>query len=148
VRPGARGEPITVELAPGGGLTVETNLTDARVTVAGVPECTNQHLPLADCGLPNGVYKVRLTSKQPWASEGFEVTIADADVKRTLDFGFVETPDADHVLQFRGAPAGTRRAAFLEGTREVTVVNTSTNEQATKSVRVLPGRTVTVGLTE
>ncbi len=144
VRPGTRAQLVRAELPKGGAITIETNVPEAKITIDGVPACVSSEARLADCPLPDGKYRVRVAAKRPFTSETLDVTVAGDDVSRKLDFGFVETPSSEWTLQIPGAPSGTRRAAFTDGTRTVKLVNSKTGSTVAKSVRVVAGRTITV----
>ncbi|MBI4509215.1 MAG: PEGA domain-containing protein [Deltaproteobacteria bacterium] len=141
---GARAVPVRAQLKPGAALSVEVNIPGARVTVNGIAACRDRPAPLVDCPVPSGTYRVRVSSPRPFVSETFDVKVAVADVTKRVQLGLVETASQDLVLKLPGAPEGTRRAAFSEGTAKVTVVHTATGQSVDKQVRVVAGRTVTV----
>jgi hypothetical protein len=137
--------PLRVTLKTGGGLTVAVNnVPEARVTVAGVPACSDKPVPLVDCPLPSGTYRVRVGAQRPYLSEGFTIEVKGNDVVRNVQLGFVETTSEEWILAIPGAPKGTRRAAFPEGPQKVAILNVNTNETIEKTVRVSAGRTVPV----
>lgn len=147
VQAGARGTPVKAQLRPGGSLTVEVNVPEARVSVGGGPPvCQNVAAPLRDCPLPNGRYTVMIRAARPFVSEQFPVEIRNKHVTRRVELGWVETDSEDLALALPGAPKGTRRAALPEGSQKVTVVNAKTGESSQKTIRIVAGRTATVGM--
>jgi hypothetical protein len=144
---GQRGVPLVAELKPGGGISVDVNVPEARISVAGVRACSNRPSPLRDCPVASGRYRVQITSQRPYVNETIDVTVDGADVQRSIQLGLVEAAP-EHTLSIPGAPRQTRRAAFAEGTRRVKVTNTATGESKEKTVRVSAGRTVTVGIAD
>lgn len=144
VEAGQHRVPLRVTLSPGGGLSVAVNVPEARVTVAGAPGCSEKPVPLVDCPLASGTYRVRVAAQRPYLSEGFTVEIKGADVVRNVQLGFVETTSEEWILAIPGAPKGTRRAALAEGPQKVAILNINTNETIEKTVRIAAGRTALV----
>jgi hypothetical protein len=138
-------EPIAVKMKKGGLYHLETNVPEGRVTVAGVARCQGRPGPVVDCALENGKYRVHLASTRPYAAETWTVTVNGQDVNDKVDLGFVETASADLTLKIPGAPADTRRAAFSDGERRITLVNQKSGLTISKPVRIVGGKTVTVG---
>lgn len=138
-------EDISVKLRRGGTLTVETPAPEARVSVQGVDACANRPGPVVDCPLENGKYKVRVQAVRPFIAETFNVEMKGADQRHRLELGFVETNSPDLTIKLPGAPADTRRAAFPDGEHRVTLVNAKSGLTIIKPVRVMAGRTVSIG---
>ncbi len=141
VNPGDRRVPVSATLTPGGGLTVRANI-EGRVTVQGVKACSKRRLPMRDCPLPNGKYKLRIEGSRPYASVDVPVTINGNEVTQDLKFGFVQATDGCEIEIRRNRTA--RRVAFLEGTRKIGVTCGDGAERQRVSVRVNAGRTSTV----
>ena len=137
--------PIAVRLKHGGTLTIEAPVAEARISVTGVDGCQNRPGPVADCPVENGRYKVRVQSTRPFIAETFNVEMKGADLRHKLDVGFVETSSPDLTLKITGAPADTHRAAFPDGEHRVTLVNAKSGLTIIKPVRIVAGRTVTIG---
>jgi PEGA domain len=137
--------PIAVKLKRGGMLVVDTGVPEARTSVLGVDGCQNRPGPVAECGLENGRYKVRVNSTRPYIAELFNVEVKGATVRHRVDLGFVETSSPDLTLKIPGAPVDTRRAAFTDGEHRVTLVNAKSGLTIIKPVRIVAGRTVTIG---
>ena len=143
VKAGERGVPVEAALKPGGGLTVTgQGLEQALVTVVGVKRCSKRRLPLEDCALPDGEYKVRVDSPRPYLRTEFPVVINKNEVTHELKLGFVSTPAPYRLVLGRKRTAG--KAAFPEGKRNIVLVNTVTKERQTIEVRIQVGRTITL----
>jgi PEGA domain len=139
--------PLSVALSPGGSLTVESNVAEARVFVDDVPACSNRPVPLVACPLPPGEYRVRLTSARPFVAHELDpVKIVGDEVKRRIELGWVEAATADLELDLPGAPDGTRRAALAPGEYRVKVEHQKTGQSSTKTVRISVGRTASLSL--
>lgn len=142
LKPGQQQVPLAMELKKGGGLTVTAaDLPQGQVTVRGVRECTRRPLPMRDCPLANGTYKIEVSSGRPYARLQDEVTIAGNDVEHAIKVGIVSTA-ATHKLVIRGFK--TDKAALLEGTHKLDVLDEATGETAAVEVRVQEGRTITI----
>jgi hypothetical protein len=138
-------DPIFVKMKRGGLYRVETNVPEGRVTVVGVARCQGRQGPVVDCALENGKYRVHLASVRPFTAETWTVTVNGQDVTEKVDLGFVETASADLTLKIAGAPPDTRRAAFSDGERRITLVNAKSGLTISKPVKIVAGKTVTVG---
>jgi PEGA domain-containing protein len=137
-------DPIFVKMKRGGLYTLETNVPEARVTVAGVAACQARSGPVVDCPLENGKYRVRLASLRPFVAESWNVVMNSEDMRHKVDFGFVETATDEVTLKIPGAPADTHRAAFTDGEYRVTLVNAKNGLTIIKPVKIVAGRTVKV----
>jgi hypothetical protein len=140
VEAGERGVPVAATLKPGGSLTIRANI-EGRVELPGVRPCHNRRLPLVDCPLPNGRYKVTVTGTRPYARQELTVVVDRNEVTHDLQFGFVQAAEGSQ-LAARGRTY--RRLAFPEGNETVTLVDDETGETQRVEVRVQPGRTVTI----
>jgi hypothetical protein len=140
---GERGVPVHVLLQPGGGLTVTgEGLPGGTVTVVGVEACNRRPLPMEDCPLADGEYRVRVECPRPFLRHELSITIARNEVTHDLQLGFVAAA-AGHVLDL-GRNRQVTKAAFPEGKRPLVVVNQATRERQTIEVRVLVGKTITL----
>ncbi len=137
-------DPIVAKLRKGGLYTVETNLPEAKLTVAGVAACQARSGPVVECPLENGRYRVKLASSRPFVAETWNVVMNGQDMQQKLSLGFVETASPDVTLKIPGAPADTRRAGFKDGEHRVTLVNAKNGMTVIKPVKIVAGRTVKV----
>jgi hypothetical protein len=143
---GGQAQTVAVRLRRGGTLTVDAQaVPEARVSVSGAAHCQGKTGPVVDCALENGKYKVHVQATRPYLSESFTVEIKNGDLLHRLEVGFVETASPALTLKLPGAPADTRKAAFVDGERRVTLVNAQSGLTIIKPVRVVAGRTVTIG---
>lgn len=141
VKPGERGLPVSVTLKPGGGITVRSNV-EGRATVLGVRGCAKMDLPMLSCPVPNGTYKVRVEATRPPGQADLSVTVNGNESAHDLEFGFVEAGDGFQLELRRGKTAS--KAAFEAGSHKVTIVTADGAERKEVTVKVQPGRSVTV----
>jgi len=143
VKPGDRGVPLHAELKAGGSVTVTANI-EGRASVVGTrsPYCNKQDLPMRNCPLANGKYKIRIEGTRPWASVDVPVVIRDNEVRQDLRFGFVEAVEGCDIEIRRNRTA--HKVAFLEGTHKVSVICGDGAEPKSVSVKVNAERTATV----
>lgn len=140
--PGQQQVPVAIALKKGGGLTVTANdLPQGQVTVRGVRECTRQALPMRDCPLADGTYKLEIVSGRPYARIQDEITINGNEVQHEVKVGLVTT-NATHKLVIRGFK--TDKMALPAGTHTVNLLDESTGQTTALEVRVQEGRTITV----
>jgi hypothetical protein len=141
LKAGDRSVPLDFTLEKGGGLSITANI-DGRVSVSGVKACDKRDLPMLDCPVPNGKYKVRIEGTRPYAYAEVPVTIKGNEVRQDLQFGFVEAVDGCVIEIRRNRTA--KKVAFLEGSRKVSVNCGDGAERNKVSVRVNADRTATV----
>lgn len=142
VKSGQRAVPVHATLAKGGSLTVTApDLPQGEVTVRGVRACTRKAVPLRDCPLDNGTYKIEVVSSRPYARIKETITIRGNEVHRPIAVGVVAAADG-HKLVVRGYKTG--KAAFTEGSHSVGVMNVESGETREMNVRIAPGRTITL----
>lgn len=139
VVPGQRGRKVHIKLRAGGGLSVKANVR-GRVYIRGGGACNGKRLPLADCPLANGTYKVRIESNRPFTRHEFQVVISSNEVEKEVKFGFVEAAEGWTILRRRRR---LRKTAYEEGTQRIVLEN-SEKKRKTTTVRIRPGRPVTV----
>jgi len=143
VKPGERGTPVHAKLKPGGGLTVTASLLDqGSATVVGVRRCARKPLPLTDCPLPDGKYRVRIDSPRPYLRMEFPVVIAGNEVSQDLKLGIVASAPGYRIQVGRNRQ--TSKAAYAVGPRRITVINTETKEKQTVEVRIQAGKRLTL----
>jgi hypothetical protein len=142
LEPGVRGQKIGGKLAAGASLSIDATLPDARITVVGVPACTDRPTPLVDCPVTRGKHKVKIVAQKPPFDASFELEVKDKDLTRRVGIGFVET---DGELLLQQGRKSLRKIAVLEGRQSVTVVDPKTGESSKKTVVVPAGGTVKVG---
>jgi hypothetical protein len=142
-RPGTT-PPVSTRLRPGGLYTLQTNLPEGKITVGDAAGCQGRSGPVVECALENGRHRVRVASVRPYVVEVFTVTMNSQDVVQKLELGFVETAAADVTIKLPGAPADTRRAGFVPGDRNVTLVHAKSGLTVVKPVKIVAGRTVKV----
>ncbi|RMH38023.1 MAG: PEGA domain-containing protein [Deltaproteobacteria bacterium] len=141
VAPGERRKPVHAKLAAGGSITVTANI-DGRATVLGVRACTRVPLPLRNCPVRNGKYKVRIESPRPYASVDIPVRVQGDHVVRHVDFGIVQAADGCRIQTRRGRSVD--KVALLPGTRSVEVLCGDGTERAKATVQVTADQPVTV----
>ncbi len=139
---GERGVTFVRTLAPGGGLSVKGNIT-GRVVVAGRKNrCSYKPLPLDDCPLANGTYKVSVVSSDPFTrSDPVKIVIKGNMVNQTFDLGIVRAAKG-WKLSRRGRLM--RKTAYNEGTRRLLVIKDDTKEKKRIKVRIQPGKTLII----
>ncbi len=144
VKPGDRGVPIHAKLKPGGGLSVsaEDAGQGATASVLGVNKCRRKPLPMLDCPLPDGKYKVRLESPRPYLRMDIPVVIEHNEVNLDVKLGIVAPAPGYRIEVGRGKLV--TKAAFPEGTRKITVVNEETQEKQVVEVRLQAGKRLTI----
>ena len=138
VKPRQQRAAINATLAPGSALSVTSNVK-ARLRVAGAPHCTGT-LPVTECPVPNGKYRVQVNGEIPGAKRVVQVEVKGQPVAQKVEFGLVEATIGYKIVRFQ---RGVRRAAFPAGKRTVTLVDNNGNRRD-MSVRVRLGRTIYV----
>ncbi len=130
--------PVHADLQPGGSLTIRSNY-ETRVRIPGVPGCTKL-APVVDCPLPNGTYKVRISSSRLALRRYMTIEIKNNDIVRNLSFGTIEAKAGHRFVRYGRL---VRRAAFDAGTHKVKVVGEG-GEKQTLTVRVSAGKRTSV----
>ncbi len=128
----------TVKLPDGFTLTVESNATDAKLSVVGAPRCQAQASPLR-CVVGAGTYTVEVTGAAG-ARAAHPVQVKTEDVALKIDFGFVEAADGKKIVL--GPAPGVKRAALEVGTRSVTVADDAGTHVVSAKIRA--GKTTKV----
>ncbi len=135
---------IKATLKPGGAVSVNVNVPEAKWSVDGSKTCVDLDSG-ASCSLADGRYKVTVSSRSPHVDEKYDVEIKGAEVTRDVKLGVVEVDGPDVEMRLPGAPH-VRQAAMSEGRHVVIVVNTRTNEQARRAITVSAATPTRVGL--
>jgi hypothetical protein len=138
---GTRGKTVGGAFQKGAALHVSASLSDARISVDGVPACQARKTPMVDCPVVPGQYTVRVTSTAPPYVEERKVQVGTEDVNVSFGVGVVEAAEGESL---RG-PGGraVRRLALKEGRQAVKVVSAA-NEDRQETVVVPAGGTVRV----
>lgn len=139
VAAGERGRKVHIKLRAGGGLSVKANIK-ARVLIRRGGRCNGRRLPLTDCPLANGTYKVRIESNRPFTRHQFQVVINSNEVEKDIKFGFVEASEGWMIVRRRRR---LRKTAYKEGAVRVVLENKDKKRKSV-GVRIRPGRPITV----
>lgn len=140
VPPGERVIPIDVALAPGGSLSIESNVR-GYASVSGVKACTRVELPMLECPVPSGTHAVAIRGTYPYARADVKVTVDGDEVSETVRFGFVKAAEG-HDLEVRGRKMD--RIGLPPGSHQVKVVARETGESETLGLQISAGVTETV----
>lgn len=129
--PGRGAEGITKggKLLDGVPLTIQTNLDNAHVTIAGAPHCKDLPVP-GECFVSAGTYAVDFLGPQG-AKATHTVTVAARPLTTRFDFGFVEAGPGKKLAA--NAPGG--KLALEIGTRTVTLSDEAGTHTATVKVK-------------
>ena len=136
---GARGVPVKATLQAGGAVSVRANVT-GTATVVGVAACTRVPLPMVECPVPDGDYRVRVDGTRPAARVERKLAIAGRDATLEVELGFVEAKEG---FQLVSGTQTVARIAAEEGKRTIIVVDKA-GVQREVEVRLQAGKTVTV----
>ncbi len=132
---------VTAKLEPGGALSVDSNVPEARVWVDGV---LVGRVPLKDHALKQGKHRIELRGKRPWVQQAFEVDVKQGDdLQKSLQLGFVDIAIPGATALPKGADGpGATRLALAEG--QATLVISTKAEKKEKVVKVRAGETVRI----
>lgn len=151
VKAGQRGIPLSVILEKGGGVSItspqQDALRQATVSVERQRKCHRKSLPMLDCPLENGSYKVRIESPRPYMRIKLKVVIAGNHLTRAISIGFVRSEPGYKIYIGKsrdGTPRYTTKAAYKEGTVTVSAVKDGFDNIVRHRVRIQAGQTITV----